>query len=542
MAIEDYWKVVRKWWWLILASTLVATASSAYSLSKEPRIYEATTTVIVGQSLEKANPTYSDFSIGQQLAQTYVNMVRRQPVLQGAAEALDLGFVPWDGNVSANIVPGTQLMEIRVRDTSAERARALADEIARQLILQTPSNPNENDSRRTFVEEQLQTLERNIELTEEEIAEEQARLDAANSARAIQQYQTNIEALEQKLTSYQSNYANLLQTSQEATNYISVIESASLPTTPISPNVPETLVLAAAIGASLAVGGALLIEFIDDTLKTPDEVEKLTDLPVLATIADMQKGKGEGKLVTDRYPQSPITESFRALRTSLDYYSVDNPIRTLAVVSAGPAEGKSLILANLAIVMAQAGRRVAIVDADMRRPMQHKIFGLVNDHGLSDAIIATGADLSVYNHELSANKLAMREANASRLDLSVGRQPIEMGTLHIVTTGPCPPNPADLIASNRMKALIGELQKQADVVLFDTPPVMLVTDAIVLSRLVDGVLVLIDAGHTKRSAARKAIEKLHQVDANLLGVVLNRVSRRGDSYYSYSYYQSQEKG
>jgi non-specific protein-tyrosine kinase len=540
MALEDYWKIVRKWWWLILASTLVATASSAYSLSREPRIYQATTTVIVGQSLEKANPTYSDFSIGQQLAQTYVNMVTRQPILEGAAEALGLGFVPWSGNVSANIVPGTQLMEIRVRDTSPERARALADEVARQLILQTPSNPNENDRRRAFVEEQLQTLEQNIELTEEEIEAEQARLDAANSARAIQQYQANIEALEQKLTSYQSNYATLLQTSQEATNYISVIEPASLPTRPISPNVPETLMLAAAIGLALAVGGALLIEFIDDTIKTPEDVVKVMDLPVLGTIADMQKGKGSGVLVTDRYPQSPITESFRALRTSLDYYSVDNPIRTLEITSAGPAEGKSLILANLAIVMAQAGRRVVIVDTDMRRAMQHKIFDLVNDHGLSDAIMATGADLSVYNHELSPQELAMRSSDASQLDNPGGPQPVELGTLHIVTTGPIPPNPADLIASQRMRDLIDDLKRQADIVLFDTPPVMVATDAIVLSRLVDGVLLLADAGHTKRGAARQAVERFHQVDANLLGVVLNRVSRREDSYYSYSYYQAHD--
>jgi non-specific protein-tyrosine kinase len=533
MALEDYWKVVKKWWWLMVASTLVATASSAFSLSREPRIYEAATTVIVGQSLEKANPTYSDFSIGQQLAQTYVNMVQRQPVLQGAAEALELGFIPWSGNVSAQIVPGTQLVEIRVRDTSPERARALADEIARQLILQTPNNPTENERRRTFVQEQLLTLEENIEITEEEIVAEQAKLDAANSARAIQQYQANIDALEQKLASYQSNYATLLQSNQEATNYISVIEPATLPTDPISPNVPETLILAAAIGLSLAAGGAILIEFLDNTIKTPEDVKAVMDLPTLGTIADISESKGGDKLVTARYPLSPISESFRTLRTSIDYYSVDEPISTLVVTSAGPAEGKSLIVANLAVVMAQAGRRVVVVDADMRRPTQHMIFKLINDHGLSDAVMADGADLSAYNHELAPDTLSVFGPDTPAAPSPAKPQPVEPGSLHVITTGPCPPNPADLLASRRMRALIDDLKQQADIVIFDTPPAMAVTDAVVLSKLVDGVLVLTDAKHTKRTAARQTVERFRQVNAKLLGVVLNRVSTRGDSYYTY---------
>lgn len=541
MVLEDYWKIVKKWWWLMVASMLVATASSAFALSREPRIYEATTTVIVGQSLEKANPTYSDFSISQQLAQTYVNMVQRQPILQGAAEALGLGFVPWSGNVSAQIVPGTQLVEIRVRDTSPERARALADEIARQLIRQTPNNPTENERRHAFVQEQLLTLERNIELTGQEIVAEQAKLDAANSARAIQQYQANIDALEQKLTSYQANYATLLQSSQEATNYISVIEPASLPTNPISPNVPETLALAAAIGLGLAAGGAILIEFLDNTIKSHEDVKATMDLPTLGTIAAITGSKDDDKLITARYPLSPISESFRTLRTSIDYYSVDQPISTLLVTSAGPAEGKSLVLANLAVVMAQAGRRVVVVDADMRRPMQHKIFKLINDHGLSDAVMARGADLSVYNHELAPDTLTLVGPDKVRSALPALPSPVELGSLHVITTGPCPPNPADLLASKRMRDLVEELRQQADIVLFDTPPAMVVTDAVVLSRLVDGVLILTDAGHTKRAAARQTVERLRQVDAKLLGVVLNRVSPHEHGYYAYQGYYGQGK-
>jgi non-specific protein-tyrosine kinase len=576
MALQDYWDVIKRWWWLIVASVLVSTLASAISLSQQPRIYEAVTTVIVGQSLEKPNPTYSDFSIGQELAQTYIKMVDRQPILERAADALDLDFVPWHGNVSAQIVAGTQLVEIRVRDTSPARARALANEIAQQLILQTPSGSMESDHRREFVMEQLQSLEANIELTQQEIVEEQARLDAATSARAIQQYQTNVDALQQKLASYQSNYGTLLQSTQQATNYISIIEPASLPTRPISPNVPETLLLAATIGLSLAVGGAFLIEFIDNTVKTPEDVTQVTGLPVLGSISEYELPDGQGKLITAGNPQSPITESFRALRTSIDYYGVDTPIQSLMVTSAAPSEGKSVILANLAVVMAQGGRRVVVVDADMRRPVQHELFDLVNDHGLSDAVMAPSVDLAAYNHELDPYDLVSdrtasvssehrgtvaketvdvpQSADARSLALGTDDaadqgghllgtpQPLDRGSLHVITTGPCPPNPADLLASKRMKSLLEELEGQADIVLFDAPPAMMVTDAVVLSKLVDGVVLLADSGRTKRTAARQLADRLRQVDANILGVVLNRVSSRGQSYYAYKYYTPNDAG
>jgi Mrp family chromosome partitioning ATPase len=305
--------------------------------------------------------------------------------------------------------------------------------------------------------------------------------------------------------------------------------------------VPETLLLAAAIGLSLAVGGALLIEFLDNTVKTPEDVAQAMDLPLLGTIADIQERKGEGKLVTSRYPQSPITESFRALRTSIDYYSVDKPIKTLVVTSAGPSEGKSLVLANLAVVMAQAGRHVVVVDADMRRPMQHKIFHVDNERGLSDAIMAPEADLSVYNHELSPEEISMHHKLGGDDDLSFTASPIGLGTLHIVTTGPRPPNPPDLLASKRMQLLIKKWVEQADIVLFDTPPTLIVTDAVVLSKLVDGVLVLANAGRTKRAAARQTVERFRGVNANILGAVLNQVSRRAGDYYSYRYYHGREE-
>lgn len=518
--LKQYLEILQRWWWLMVACVLVASVSSYIGTLGMPRIYQATTTVMIGQTLQQANPSSSDIYISQQLAQTYAEMVKRRPVLLGAAGALGLEYVPSAGDISTRQVPGTQLLEISVRDTIPLRAQALADEIAHQLILQSPT-ASEDFERQSFVRERLEGIEANIEQAEAEIAEEQAKLEAANSARAIQQYQSNITALEQKLSSYESTYASLLLTVQGGTNYISVVEPAGLPTTPISPNVGETVLLAAAIGLGLAVGGAVLIEFIDDTIKSPDEVSRLTDLPVLGTIARIE---GEGypeKLIVDHQPLSTIAEAYRVLRTNIQFSFVDRSMDALMVTSPGPTEGKSVTLSNLAVVMAQSGLRVIAVDSDLRRPVLHKIFGLSNTQGLSDAVLDPETGVESYLQETGIDNL------------------------RLLPSGPLPPNPAELLGSERMSAVIEELEAHADLVLFDSPPTLVVTDAAVLAARVDGgVLLVVDAGNTRRGMAKRAAEELRRVRANLLGVIVNRLSVRGGGqyYYQYYYYYSDRYG
>lgn len=539
MALEDYLRVAQKWWWLLLLSTLVAAGSSFISVSRAPRIYQATTTVAVGQSLNAANPSYSDFSIAQQLAQTYVNMVTRQPILQGAAKALGLSYIPWSENISAQMVAGTQLIAISVRDTSPELAQALADEIAHQLILQTPSAAGDQE-RQAFVQAQLQRLEENIAATEAEIEDEQLKLDAANSARAIAQYESNIAALQEKLSSYQATHASYLQTSGGGANYISVIEPALLPTRPISPNVPETIALAAAIGFALAAGGSLLIEFLDNTVKTPEDVTRVTHLATLGTISSIEGERYEDKLAAAYVPQSPVAESFRALRTNIQYCAVSKQLRTLLLTSSAPAEGKSIILANLAVVMAQSGLSVVLVDADLRRPVQHRLFGLRNHHGLSEALLEEAPDLSEFWYVLGPEALA--DGLAGGDGGRAARPPIILGTgsLRVLTSGTQPPNPADLLGSERMRTLMAQIEETADLVLFDTPPVLAVTDAVILASSVDGVMLVADVGRSKRAALKQAAERLAQVDANLVGVILNRAAMADSGYYAYRYYARAE--
>ena len=514
MELKEYWNIFKRWWWLMVACVVVAAGSSYIGTREMPRIYQATTTVMVGQTLQETNPTSNDLYISQQLAQTYAQMVVRQPILHGAAQALGLKYIPSAGNISTRLVAGTQLLEIGVRDTIPERAKALADEIANQLILKSPTGREESE-RQTFVQQRLAGLEANIQQTEESIAEEQAKLEAANSARAIQQHQANIAALEQRLSTYESTYASLLMSVQGGTNYISIIEPATLPYRPISPNVPQTVLLAAAIGLGLAVCGAVLIEFIDDTLKSPDEATRITQFPVLGTITRIEGDGYAEKLIVHQQPLSAPAEAYRSLRTNIRFSFVDRPMRTLMVTSPGPSEGKSLTLANLAVAMAQSGLQVIIIDTDLRRPTLHKFFNVSNTGGLSSIMLTPESDPGLYLQDTGVDNL------------------------QLLPCGPLPPNPAEVLGSERMGAVIDILLAKADLLIFDSPPILMVTDAAVLAtRLKEGgVLLVTDIGRTRRGLAKRAVEELQRVHANLLGVVVNRVSTHVGSEYYYRYYQ-----
>jgi|Deesub1362A_J573_1020465.scaffolds.fasta_scaffold02932_7 non-specific protein-tyrosine kinase len=204
-------------------------------------------------------------------------------------------------------------------------------------------------------------------------------------------------------------------------------------------------------------------------------------------------------LITVSNPRSPISEAYRTLRTNLEFSSLDKPIRTMVVTSAGPEEGKSTTLANLAVTIAQGGKRVILADCDLRRPSQHKIFGVENGRGLTTMMV----------EEEALKDPPLQETGIENLWL--------------LPSGPIPPNPSELLGSRRMEEIIEALLDRADIVLFDAPPVIAVTDAAVLASKVDGVLMVINAGGTKREHAQRAKALLEKVNVRIIGAVLNNV-------------------
>ncbi|MDQ0352383.1 capsular exopolysaccharide synthesis family protein [Alkalibacillus filiformis] len=229
----------------------------------------------------------------------------------------------------------------------------------------------------------------------------------------------------------------------------------------------------------------------------------------MARKTTLQRAQQHKTLVTRDQPKSPISEQYRTLRTNLQFSSVDHELSTMVVTSTTQSEGKSLTAANLAIAFAQQGKKVMLVDADMRRPTSHYTFRISNTFGLSNLLVG--------DHTLEQ---LVHDVNVDNLD--------------VLTCGPIPPNPSELLASNRMRELIGIAKQNYDLVIFDTPPVLAVTDPQILANETDGVLLVVRSKKTEKDAAKRAKELLDQANANLLGAVLNDKDTK-DSNYLYYY-------
>ena len=216
-------------------------------------------------------------------------------------------------------------------------------------------------------------------------------------------------------------------------------------------------------------------------------------------------------LITLEQTKSPISEAYRALRTNVEFTSVDSETQKIMVTSSGPREGKSHTVANLAVSMAQSGKSVLIIDADLRNPTQHKLFGLDNEEGLSVSLVQD-QDYRKYIWETAVPGVM------------------------VLPAGPVPPNPAELVGSKRMKRLIEEVSEQFDIVLIDTPPVIAVTDAAILAQEVDGVILVLASGEVNKGYAQKAKDQLDKLGVKILGAVLNKVDLNTHEYYYYYYY------
>ncbi|HWQ43315.1 MAG TPA: CpsD/CapB family tyrosine-protein kinase [Desulfosporosinus sp.] len=220
-------------------------------------------------------------------------------------------------------------------------------------------------------------------------------------------------------------------------------------------------------------------------------------------------------LITLEQSKSPVSEAYRTLRTNVQFTSVDSETKKIMITSSGPQEGKSSTVANLAVSMAQAGKSVLVIDADLRNPTQHKLFGVDNGLGLSVALVQD-------------------------LDYRKYLQETEVPGVTLLTGGPIPPNPAELVGSKRMKHLIKEVSEQFDIILIDTPPIIAVTDAAILAQEVDGVILVLASGEVNKEYARRAKELLDKVGAKILGAVLNKVDMKTSEYYYYNYYHGSD--
>ena len=278
------------------------------------------------------------------------------------------------------------------------------------------------------------------------------------------------------------------------------------------------VLLSTVVAAAVAVGAAYLIEYLDNTLKDPDEITRMLGLPVIGFIAEAGKGKKLDVYVMNQ-PRSVIAEAFRSLRTDLEFSGGEGPLKTVCVTSSEVEVGKTSIATNLAIVIAQTGKRVVLIDADLRRPKVHGYLGIPNEKGLSDVL--RGA-----------------------VDIDDAVITWEEGNISVLTSGSPAPNPAELLSSKEMDQVLENLKEVADVLVLDCPP-FLVTDASIVASKADGVLLVIRHGYSRKDAAKMAVKQLQRAEARTIGVVLNRIPRKVEGYYTgyynYSAYYGDEE-
>ncbi|MBC8138344.1 MAG: polysaccharide biosynthesis tyrosine autokinase [Fibrella sp.] len=302
---------------------------------------------------------------------------------------------------------------------------------------------------------------------------------------------------------------NLEMRMQARPQLTTIIDRAQVPQEPVSPNRVQNIVFAGIIGLFLGLGLALLQELFDDRINSADEAERVLKLPSLGYIPNIEE---EGlRLIRDISTFSPLMESYRTLRTNINFAAVGNAVRSMVVTSSVPAEGKSTTCANLAMAMAMDGKKVIIVDADLRRPSQHHLFKVDASPGLTDILIGS--------HTIDE---VMR--------------PTTVENVFLIPAGSPPPNPAELLGSAAMGRFLAEVETRADVILLDTPPALAVADATVLAARTDGALLVIGYGDTKKTSVKRAKEMLARGNANILGTVLNRMDGAGGGYYYYGKY------
>jgi capsular exopolysaccharide synthesis family protein len=492
LGLRDYLQIVRRRRNLIVIIVLVVVVPTVVlSLLKTP-VYAGRAELLLqartSESLFDPNTGVRADPVREM--QNEIRILSSEPVR--AAVRAKIGSAP---AVSASPIGQTDLIEVTATSTDPQRAALVANTYASSYI---------DYRRKQAVDDVLAASEQ----VQTKINDLQKQIDTAAPGQR------------DSLISAQSLFKQQLDQLQVAgalkQGGAQLVTPAVASKSPVAPNPVRSGVLAFAIALVLALGVAFVRDFLDDSVKGKDDLERLAPgMPVLGLIPVVTtwRSKEEPYLVSLAEPTSPAAEAFRTLRTSLQFLALDQPMRTLQVTSANAREGKTTTLANIAVALARSGQTVVVVCCDLRRPRIHEFFGLDNEIGFTSVLLG-------------------------KVPLTAAVQEVpDQARLMLLASGPLPPNPSELLSSKRTVEVFSSLQAEYDIVLIDSPPLLPVTDALVLSGRIDATLLVAVAGATTRKEATRAVELLRQVDAPLIGAVLNGVDVEGAYGDSYQYYR-----
>ena len=394
-----------------------------------------------------------------------------------------------------------------------EALKADIDQIGEHVLIESTTEPNPA----------APALRQQAAEAENQVAELEARLSALDGVVAemlvenedLPEQHRMLNRLYDQLALTQETYRALLTSLRDAElnvemreGTVRVVDKATV-AGKVGPELFRTLVFSAIIGTFLGVGLAFVLEIMDNTVRTADDLTRDVGIPFLGLIPFVEGAKDE--LVTLTAPKSPPAEAYRTLRSNINFATVDTPVTTVVVTSAGAAEGKTWTVANLAVVMAQSGQSVLLMDTDLRRPKIHRYFDVDSSRGLTNALVGD-FDFRDLLHETG------------------------IPGLKILASGPLPPNPAELLDSEKMSQLVNDVADHFDVVLMDSPPAIVLTDASVLAAKVDTVICVCESGKVTREACREMKRLLENARGAILGGVVNKMRLSGTDYYYYYYY------
>ncbi len=529
MELHPYLKVLKKHLPIIVLMTLVGVGSAYWLTARQPKVYRATATLVINAAAPSSLIPYLSAAIGSSngptslvegLATSYSVLLQSRSFDADVIRKLHLAVTPdqLGGAISSQLIAGTNYWSITVSWHDPVQAAAIANGIARIFIranaaaqAAAASNAAGTDIGQaiTYFRDKIKILQRRFDalLADPKSPSEQ------------------VSTVESQLSTLEDTYYKLLGTAgtnglSSATNTAILSDPAVVPGLPTSPSVRKNVLFGlfplGVVGNIYANGRRSLWGLLGwGPAKMPSRAAPPAGAPGTPSVLSPQ-------LVMLNHPKASTSEAFRALRTNLEFGSPNEPLKSLVVTSSVAGEGKSTIAANLAIAVAQAGKQVILVDANLRQPTLSTLFHLNS----STRFTATGFSTALLHRD--------RVAHLRALDGGLLQRTM-VPNLRILASGPHPPSPAELLASESMTAVLRDLEERADLVIFDTPAMGTLTDALVLSGRVGNALLVVRAGSTRHAVICSSINSMRQVGANVVGVVLNGVDVRAAHEYSYSY-------
>ncbi len=499
----------RRRWYVLVPLVIAVFGAIALTLIATP-IYRAEALLRVSGSAalpERASP-FAGLFLSRQAVPSFLELARSPSILSQVASNLDLeSRNETMGEVTASQVEQTEFFRISVKHRNPTLASLVANEVAQVIEIE-----NELEW-----ESQLATSELLLQFNLDEV---QTKIHATRQALASLLPDQDKRLLELQLVQYESQYSSLLKQFQESQlrrtqhrDILSVLAPATIPSRPVSPNPRNNLIQGIILGIIMGIGAAYIREYFDDTPKSPEDVHRLLGVPVLGAIPLFQEVKTlKDGLISRHSNGPPMDEPYHLVRTNLQYSQPDESSKIVLITSSQIGEGKTTTAANLAIVMAQVGKKVILVDADLRRPQIHEIFGLPMENGIVDVV----------NQKSGPNRTCLKKTYQENLS--------------VLTAGSRVEQPAPILGSERMQQLLARLREWGDVVLVDSPPVLYASDAVLLSTQTDLVLLVLGSGMPSGESVQRAHDAFSRVKAKRMDVVLNKVRRESDAYSYYSYY------